>query len=233
MRLHYLQHASSEGIGAIGNWASTRQVAITGTHLYRGDPLPAMADFDFLAIMGGAMNIYQHRDHPWLVEEKRFIAAAMAEGKAVLGVCLGAQLIADGLGAKVYQNSELEIGWFPVSISEDARRSALCRSFPAHLTALHWHGDTFDLPAGAATIGQTVACKNQGFIFSDRVVGLQFHIEVRRDEAKSFSEGYVAPAGGFVQSLESIRDCDRYLPETHRALHSLLDAMAANIATPA
>lgn len=227
MRLHYLQHASSEGIGAIGDWARARQVAITGTHLYQGDPLPAVGDFDFLAIMGGAMNIHQHRDHPWLVAEKQFIAAAMAKGKTVLGVCLGAQLLADALGAKVYQNAELEIGWFPVRIADDARQSALGRAFPAQVTALHWHGDTFDLPATATTLGESAACKNQGFIFGDRVVGLQFHLEVRRAEAESFSEGYIAPEGRFVQSQEAIRDCDHYLPETHRALHGLLDAMAA------
>ena len=148
MRIHYLQHMGCEGLGRIANWAAERGHAVSGTHLYRGDPLPNDDAFDFLVIMGGPMNIYEYRNHPWLTAEKPFIKRAIENGKIVLGVCLGAQLIADVLGAKIHQNASFEIGWFPVRFTAARRSIPAMRDFPEELSVLHWHGDTFDLPPG-------------------------------------------------------------------------------------
>jgi GMP synthase (glutamine-hydrolysing) len=120
--------------------------SFAATRLDLGEPLPSVDDFDLLVIMGGGMNIYEHRDYPWLVDEKRLIARAAAREKAMLGVCLGAQLIADVLGGKVVQNPYKEIGWFPVRFID---RQPPFDGFPENCTVFHWHGDTFELPSRA------------------------------------------------------------------------------------
>jgi GMP synthase-like glutamine amidotransferase len=114
LNIHYFQHSPSEGLGEIEPWARRRRHSISATRFDLGETPPSLEFVDWLIVMGGAMNVYEHRSHPWLVSEKRFLADALAAGKTVLGICLGAQLIADALGGKVVQNSEIEIGWFPV-----------------------------------------------------------------------------------------------------------------------
>src|ERR1700734_4367059 len=113
MRAIALQHAACEGPGEIARWAEARGHKVTVRHLYAGDALPALGEFDLLVVMGGEMNIYQYRDYPWLKPERQLIAAAMQAGKRVIGICLGAQLSADALGARVTQNRSWEIGWVP------------------------------------------------------------------------------------------------------------------------
>ena len=228
MNIHYLQHGASEGVGRIADWARARGLTLPGSHLYRGEKFPAVDSVDFLIIMGGEMNIYQHRDHPWLVEEKRFIKAAIEQGKVVLGICLGAQLIADALGAKIYQNPEIEIGWFPVRFAGSAKEHAPFRSFPPELTALHWHGDTFDLPPNAVRLAGSAGCENQGFLYKERVAALQFHLEVGRQEVELFlGGGGEIGSGRFIQTAAAIRNCDRYLPATEKTLWSMLDGLAS------
>ena len=168
------------------------------------------------------MNIYQHRDHPWLVREKRFIAQALAAQTRVLGVCLGAQLIADALGARVYQNPEKEIGWFPLQVLARPGPFAL---FPDAPSVLHWHGDTFELPPGAVRVAASEACENQAFLFGDRVVGLQFHLEVTPDRIAEFVTGceeFLVPSR-FVQSKQALLEPpSSYDPSL---LGNLLDAL--------
>ncbi len=231
MNIHYLQHAAGEGPGQIAVWAAANGHKISGTHWYRGDAAPDPADIDFLAIMGGGMNIYEHRNHPWLVPEKALIAEVISQGKPVLGVCLGAQLIADVMGGKVFQNPQFEIGWFPIRILESVRGNPLFSQFPEALTALHWHGDTFDLPPGATLLASTDACANQAFVCQENVVGVQFHIEVRPEDVRFFIQGESAPLppGRYVQSFEQILDGDRHIPAVHRVLAELLDAMVAGV----
>ena len=177
MRVHSLEHAAAEGAGKIADWARAQGHVFTATRLDLGEPLPEIEALDLLVVMGGGMNINQHRDFPWLLAEKRFIAKAIARDRAMLGVCLGAQLIADVLGAKVFQNPVKEIGWFPVRFID---RSPPCDGFPEVCRVFHWHGDTFELPGRARRVAESDACTNQGFVFGKRIVGLQFHIEVDR-----------------------------------------------------
>lgn len=199
MKLHALIHGPTDGLGKIADWAAARGHEVTETRLYAGEPLPDLAAVDLLVIMGGGMNIYQHRDHPWLVPEKRFIGEAIERGKRVLGVCLGGQLIADVLGAKVYQNPVKEIGWWPVRTVASSGASA---ALPGEMTVFHWHGDTFEIPPGAVRVLKSEACANQGFVFGERVVGLQFHLEVAPDTVAEFiagGEAELTPAR-FVQT---------------------------------
>ncbi len=230
MKIHYLQHAASEGPGMIRDWAAQRGHEISGTEVYLGHPFPPPDSFDLLLIMGGAMNIYQHRDFPWLPLEKDFIRSALSLGKGILGICLGAQLLADTLGGKVFQNPQSEIGWFPVSLTTEGRAHAFFRDFPSDLVAFHWHGDTFDLPPGCVPLARSEACAHQAFVHGPNVVALQFHIEVSAHDVDIFlGDSPDLGAGPFIQSLAEIRDCGRHLPATKRALWSLLDALSKSL----
>ena len=203
MRLHALIHGPTDGPRKIADWAAAHEHPLATTRLYAGEALPELGAFDLLVIMGGGINIYQHRDHPWLVPEKRFIGEAIERGKRVLGVCLGAQLIADVLGAKVVQNAEKEIGWFPV---RTVARAGAFAAMPEQMTVFHWHGDTFGTPPAAVRVAESDACANQAFVYGQRVVGVQFHIEVAPDSVAEFiagGESEMVPAR-YVQPPEQV-----------------------------
>ncbi|MFZ0242103.1 MAG: type 1 glutamine amidotransferase [Desulfobacterales bacterium] len=176
-RLHYLQHVSFEGLGSIAAWAGRAGFQTSVTRFFQNDPLPALKDVDWLVIMGGPMNIYQETAYPWLGTEKKFIRQAIAAGRIVLGICLGAQLIADALGAAVKSNRHREIGWFPIYKTAAAEKLGVAAAWPDKLPVLHWHGDTFDVPEGAVHLARSAACDHQAFVFNHRVVALQFHLE--------------------------------------------------------
>lgn len=205
MKIHWFQHVLFEGLGAIEGWLLARGHTLTCTRFYAGELAPATVDdFDWLIVMGGPMNVYQYRDHPWLRGEKRVIRDAVAANKRVLGVCLGAQLIADALGGKVYQNDQKEIGWFPVTAVPEGAESPFM--FPEQVVVFHWHGDTFALPPGGVWLARSEACEHQAFAIGTRVLGLQFHMEMRpadlaRITAECANELTPAP---YVQSASEI-----------------------------
>jgi GMP synthase (glutamine-hydrolysing) len=210
----------------ITQWAVEREDTISGTHLYRGEALPEAGQFDWLVVMGGPMNIYEYRNYPWLREEKRLIGQAIEQGKTVLGVCLGAQLIADVMGAKVYQNAELEVGWFPVRFLEGKNSVRAFQGFPAEVTALHWHGDTFDLPAGAIHLAESDACRNQAFAVGNKIVGLQFHIEVAEEDVAEFIGETVPPAAAHIQERDAIIQQAKKSQPIKPVLRTMLDRLA-------
>jgi len=189
MRVHSLHHARFEGLGCIKNWIDSKGFTLTSTFLYQSDDFPLMQDFDMLIVMGGPMGVYEEDKYSWLRQEKLFIKKAVEEGKIVLGICLGSQLLAEVLGAKVYKNKFKEIGWFPVDFTNEAKDNPLFNFFPDSLIVFHWHGDTFDLPAGAVHLAQSAGCRNQAFIFGDRVIGLQFHFEVTPESLNEMIDG--------------------------------------------
>ena len=178
MRLHYLQHAPFEGLGTIESWAVSRRHDLTATRFHANESLPPVDQIDWLIVMGGPMSVHDEDRFPWLKGEKRFIERAIAKGKRVLGVCLGAQLLAHVLGADVYPNVSREIGWFPVEMTDRGKGHRLFGSFPARLEVFHWHGETFRLPAGAMHVASSEACPIQAFAYGGIVVGLQFHMEM-------------------------------------------------------
>lgn len=188
MRIHYLQHVPFEGPAAVERWAESHGYPLTATRFFEDGVLPQMNDFDRLVVMGGPMNIYEEDRYPWLAREKRFIGEAVAAGKTVIGICLGAQLIADVLGARVHRNPDKEIGWFPVEWTEPARRCGVFGFLPERLNAFHWHGDTFDIPAGALHLARSEACENQAFLYDGRVLGLQFHLESTPESVRLLTE---------------------------------------------
>ncbi|MBI5418272.1 type 1 glutamine amidotransferase [Candidatus Poribacteria bacterium] len=177
MNIHFLQHVPFEDGANIEVWAHNKGYKISKTLLFNNEKFPEMNSFDWLIIMGGPMNIYEIEKYTWLANEKKFIEKAIANQKIVLGICLGAQLIADVLGAKVTRNKHKEIGWYPVFLTDEAKQSKNFNKIPSEFIAFHWHGDTFEIPNGAIRIAKSKGCENQGFEFNNKVIGLQFHLE--------------------------------------------------------
>lgn len=179
MHIHILQHVGFEGEGHIADWAAKHNALVTRTCFFNHDALPSTVDFDLLVVMGGPMGIYDEADYPYLVGEKAFIKQALQKGTKVLGICLGSQLLADALGAKVFKNASKEIGWFP--IHEGTVRHPLFNHFYPQLAqpVFHWHGDTFDLPANCDHLFKSAVTQNQAFIYNNQAIGLQFHLELK------------------------------------------------------
>lgn len=198
------QHAASEGPGRIADWLRNRGFALDFVRWWES-PAPRFVDhWQGAVILGGAMNIYQHRDYPWLVEEKKWLREMIQRELPLLGICLGAQLLADLLGSRVVQNAEQEIGWWPVRFTAEA--CSIFPDLPAEGSVLHWHGDTFALPPESIRLGESAACAEQGFIFRENVMGLQFHPEVDEALLVDFCGGSDAswPEGKFVQPRNQI-----------------------------
>ncbi len=181
MPAYVLQHAPFEGPGTIAPWLVRHRIALRYVRLYEGAPLPELRDTDLLIVMGGPMSVNDENLYPWLVEEKRFIGDALERGVRVLGICLGAQLIASAAGSAVYKAPHREIGWHPARGLESGTDSF---AFPGQFTAFHWHGETFDLPAGAVLLASSQACVNQAFQLGRFAMGLQFHLEVTRRDVR-------------------------------------------------
>jgi len=158
---------------------------IRSTHLYLNQYLPEIDEFDWLIVMGGPMGVSDELKYPWITLEKKFIEQAIESGKIVLGICLGAQLIAEVSGARVFKNKDREIGWFPIIKNSCKIENRIIKAMPASMDAFHWHGETFDLPAGSTLVGSSEACINQGFIMDNKAVGFQFHLETTESSAKA------------------------------------------------
>lgn len=224
MKAVILQHVPFEGPGSIADWLAARQTEVTTVRLFAGDTLPDPAAADLVIALGGPMSVNDDWFHDWIPDEKRFLAECIALGRAVLGVCLGAQLIASALGAKVAPNEHAEIGWFEIrAVEADG-----AFRFPAQATVLHWHGETFALPEGSKLLASSEACRNQAFQSGERVIGLQFHLETTPDGLAELLEacGDELVPERFVQEEQDILDA---LPRHAAANRTLLSAVLDHI----
>jgi GMP synthase (glutamine-hydrolysing) len=229
LRAHVFQHAAFEGPANLERWLRARGATLSTSRLWAGDPLPAPAAFDWLVVMGGAMNADEESRYPWLADEKRAIERAIAARKHVIGICLGSQLIARVLGAKVTRNRVSEIGWFPIERAESAAACAVGRALPARAEVFHWHGDTFDLPTGAVQLARSAACEQQGFVYDERVLALQFHPEMTPESVRGFAEGgadELVP-GPFIQSQAEMLAGPQRFEQLEALLERLLTAFEA------
>ena len=230
MRIHCLQHVPFEGPAGIEQWAAGAGHSLAITSLFDGGDPPEQRDFDWLLVMGGPMGVHDEADCPWLAAEKKFLRETISAGKTIIGICLGAQLIADVLGARVFRNDEREIGWFPVELTDQGRASEIFRLFPDRLDVFHWHGDTFDLPDGAVHLARSEGCEHQAFLYEQRVLGVQFHMESTPGSVADI----VSNCGDEIVPARYVQDAGRLLSATegdyvriHRALFGILDQIAA------
>jgi GMP synthase-like glutamine amidotransferase len=179
VRVLVFRHVPFEGIGLIGRIFNERNVEVDYADLYRSDAaLPDVSAYDALIFLGGPMSV--NDDLPYLAREIEWIREAVAQRRHVLGICLGAQLIARAMGATVRSNGAKEIGWYKLRFTEAAAKDPLFEGLSCE-TVFHWHGETFDLPSGAELFASSDLCRNQAFRLGDRVYALQFHLEVTPD----------------------------------------------------
>lgn len=225
MLIQYLQHVSFESLGSIEDWARVNNHQTRAARLFDDEPFPSLDAFDWLIVLGGPMNVYEEDAFPFLKREKQFIEETIRAGKTVLGICLGSQLIADVLGAKVFKNEHEEIGWFQVELTNEAREESSFSSLPQKFMTFHWHGDTFVLPAGAKRLAFSEACKYQAFGYGDNVLAVQFHPEVDETCARLMleNEGGELSASSYVQTEEAILARRNLFRENALLMHRLLD----------
>lgn len=231
MNIHILQHVPFEGPGSIETWAIANGHTLTTTRLYAADHLPALDRFDMLVIMGGPMSVHDEYDYPWLKAEKWFIRQVIDGGKPIIGICLGAQLLAIVLGAEVMPGKEKEIGWFPITLDEAFSDSDFGQHFPRQTDVFHWHGETFTLPDGAVRIASSEACQNQGFIYNDNVIALQFHLETTHISAESIIENSrdELVEGRYIQSEEDMLSNELRFSDTNRLMEIVLEHQALQV----
>lgn len=230
MKIHCLAHVPFEDAANISRWAKLRGHSLAYTHFFKDESLPPLEWFDMLAVMGGLMNVNEYDEYPWLAREKEFIRQAIDAGKKVIGVCLGAQLIADVLGGTVTANAHKEIGWHTVKQTPQAVQSRAFSPLPQEMMVFQWHGDTFSIPPGAVPLAFGIACENQAFQYGEHVLGLQFHMEYSEESIEKMlkyctHELVEAP---YIQTPEQIRAEYDNIPRNTAWLYTLLDAFAQN-----
>lgn len=209
----------------MASWLASRRAQVSYTRFYQDAALSSFGDLDLVIAMGGPMSVNDESEFPWLRPEKQFIGEAIERGVAVLGMCLGAQLITSALGSRVYRNPVKEIGWFPI---EAVPHTADAFRFPSACKVFHWHGETFDLPAGAVLLASSTACKNQAFQLKQNVMGLQFHLETTPEGVRGLVEncsGELVPSP-YVQSKPELYAATM---GTYARIHGLMNQVLSYI----
>jgi GMP synthase-like glutamine amidotransferase len=203
-----LQHVAFEGPGAIAEWAALRDMPLRIWRMDEHQYAPEDTESDqLIVVLGGPMNVDDEAMHPWLCEEKQFLFRQLNRRARILGICLGAQIMAHLLGAEVRRQKEKEIGWFPVRWTSEAQAHPFFKGVGESSTVLHWHEQGFGLPPMAQRLASSEACPEQGFVWKNRVVGLQFHLEMGLDEARlltDYAGDDLAAGGRFVQPREAL-----------------------------
>ncbi len=226
MNALFLKHVPFEGPAAAGKILERMGIGYRTCDVCDGGVLPDHGAYDLLFVMGGPMGAYDEAAFPWLAPELRWLEGAVAADKKIVGICLGAQLLARVLGAGVRKNPVSEIGWFPVTrlVHEPVTR------FPEEFTPFHWHGDTFDIPSGAIRLARSEACENQAFLYGGGILGLQFHLEATREGIGDLIANCGADCstgGPFVQEAG-----DMLKPRDMKGIHGLMKGIIASLAGP-
>ncbi len=223
-KIHFLIHVPFEGPAVISDWAEKQGAGITYTRFYEKDQLPDASTVDMLVIMGGPMNVYDYLHYPWMEEEIRWVGSFVESGRPVLGICLGAQLIAASLGAEVKPGPRKEIGWHELQFLPALGDFRIFRELPAPGKVFHWHGDTFRIPEGATRIASSKAFPDQGFIYRN-ALAFQFHLEATPSSVRQLVENCreeLIP-GPYVQTEEEILREERFYDTNHRLMFRFLN----------
>ncbi len=228
LRINCFQHVHYEDLGCIDSWCKTNNHPVSYTRFYEKHSIPDIDSYDWLIVMGGPMGIYDEDEFPWLKSEKQAIREAIVAGKTVIGICLGAQLIASVLGKNVYHNKQKEIGWYNIRLTSEGRSAPIFSSFEPMFKVLHWHGDTFDIPENATHLAESNACKNQAYFFGNKVLGLQFHFEVTIESLAQmikYGKDSLIPAP-FVQSEREILEQTDSISNNNMKMYQILDFLS-------
>ncbi len=189
MSVLILKNVSHEGPGTIENFLRIESIGYKIIECSSGD-IPPASDFDTLVIMGGPMSVNETDLYPYIDRETGLASEFMKKGKKVLGICLGAQIMAKALGARVYPGPEKEIGWYDIELRNQGIKDPLMGKLAVHPRAgdfwrrfrvFHWHGETFDIPEGAVRLAKSELYPNQAFKYGDHAYAFQFHIEVTKE----------------------------------------------------
>lgn len=226
LNIHVFQHVDFEDIGYIHDWILENGHNLSYTKFYEKCDLPNIDNIDWLIIMGGPMSVGDEAKFHWLANEKKFILKAIKANKKVLGICLGAQLLASVLGANVKTNKQKEIGWFPLFKTDDGKNSKLLRDFSDITWAFHWHGDTFDIPANTQNLLYSDVCKHQAFSNGKNIIGLQFHLEVTKQLLVSMLQNGNAELqipSDSIQTAVEINASSHYIAECNLKMKTILE----------
>jgi GMP synthase (glutamine-hydrolysing) len=220
VRILVLQHIACEPPGAYEDVLLDRGALLTRVELDEGEALPVLDGFDAVVAMGGPMSVNDEAEHPWLVDEKRLIREAAKRGVPFWGACLGVQLLASALGARVYTGQAPEVGVLRVRLTEEGRADPVLGALPAEFETLQWHGDTFDLPKGAVLLASSDPYPNQAFRFA-RGYGVQFHLEVSVLMAEAWAE--VPAYGEYLDRVLGPGSLPRVIEEVSHHQTEMLD----------
>jgi GMP synthase-like glutamine amidotransferase len=221
------KNIESEGPGTIEDYLKVTDISYQVVELSRGEKLPDPDDFDSLVIMGGPMSVNEDGIYPYIKEEEKLVKSFIARDEKILGICLGAQIMAKALGARVYAGPQKEIGWYNIELTGEGLEDPLMRSLAFHpvvkdfwrqFKVFHWHGETFDIPSGAVRLASSMLYPNQAFRYGAHAYAFQFHIEVRKEmilewlrdepdfprikrDTETFYEEYAGRAGNFYKDF--------------------------------
>lgn len=229
MRLLLLEHDPAVcPFSNVIRWAKKNNHPVKIVEVFTGEPCPGLDDFDWLMVMGGSQHAWDEEGNSWLRSEKEFLSRTLASGKMVLGICFGAQLLAEALGGRVFPNPYQEIGWHEVSLTPEGKESFLFHSLPNSFVTFHWHSDHFSLPPGCQRLAFNEPTENQAFIMPGRpVVGLQFHPEYTREMVASYAlhYGHEWKEGPYVAGKEKTLERTQQVQDTYWLMETLLDRM--------
>ena len=224
MRVLIIQHTEDDNSGTLLKWLEEKNFPFLIHKIFQYPNLPNANDFQFLVVLGGVMNVDEEAEHPWLVAEKAFIKKWIDSGKPYLGLCLGSQLLARVMGAKVVKNHLKEIGFHPVEV---VAAHPLLADWPQKSMVYQWHEDTFELPAGTKALMSSAVCARQAFAVGPKQLGLQFHPESTRGWIVNNHTGMGPEWFKDQPHTQSLEQClplvEKHLPELTQNFHRLLN----------
>ncbi len=231
MRIHYLIHAPFEKLGVIEDWARKHNHSMTSTHTYKGESLPKLLDFDLLIIMGGPQSALELDSHLYLKEEIALAKRAIHEKKAIIGICLGAQILGEALGAKALKSPHKEIGLYPITVTTEGEKDPIFGAFSKQFDVMHWHSDMPGIPQDAVLLAKSEGCPHQAFRFGDRIYGFQFHLELTHELIAGMIENCPddLKPGKYIRSTEELLNAD--FASINKKMYQALDHIASQVSS--